>query len=110
MKEFEVGNLDQQIAPEKLIDPRDGALICPECGGNYSHVNQVFTRPGSDPGEATVYEGTVAGEGAAGRRSALVIELDGECQHSWRIVIQQHKGNNFVAVESWQRRENAEPE
>jgi hypothetical protein len=30
------------------------------------------------------------------RRAALVIVLDGECGHAWELVIQQHKGNNYV--------------
>jgi hypothetical protein len=33
------------------------------------------------------------------RRSALVIAVDGECGHHWNVIIQQHKGVNFLEIE-----------
>jgi hypothetical protein len=36
----------------------------------------------------------------AHRRSALVIVIDGECGHSWKLVLQQHKGITIIGVEA----------
>lgn len=100
------------IVPSRLIDRADqgteGTLLCPECRCTYSHIARVFTRLGSDSNEATIYPGTIQGGTTACRRSSLVIEIDGECEHSWRLVIQQQKGNNYVSVEYWQRPEGKE--
>lgn len=81
------------------IDPTEGTLLCPNCGHNFSHISKVFTRLGSDPLEASVYEGTAVNGSTRSRRSALVIEIDGECGHSWRWIVQQHKGQNFLELE-----------
>ncbi len=78
----------------------DPTLLCPKCGQDCSHIRRVFTRFGSDQSEARVYEGTQVLEASRGeRRSALVIQIDGECGHSWNLVIQQHKGINYVTTE-----------
>jgi hypothetical protein len=74
-------------------------IRCPICLGEYSHVRGAYTRYGSDPWEAVLYQGTVAKEMSKERRSALVIVVDGECGHSWKIVLQQHKGLTFLEFE-----------
>jgi hypothetical protein len=75
-------------------------LACPACGSDYSHIREVFTRLGCDPGERTVYPGTTARDGGSTRerRSALVAVFDGECGHVWELVVQQHKGINGIAT------------
>lgn len=73
-------------------------IYCPICGYEYNHVRRVFTRMGTDELEAKVYEGTSVDGRTEFRRSALVIVFDGECGHSWELIIQQHKGNNLVDV------------
>jgi hypothetical protein len=74
-------------------------VVCPECGGTYSHIREVFTRMGVSPGEAVVYPGTgVRGRVIGERRSALVVVLDGECGHAWELRLQQHKGINELVV------------
>jgi hypothetical protein len=72
-------------------------IRCPVCQFDYSHIRAVFTRLGTDEGRHP-YPGTVARERTehSERRAALVIVLDGECGHTWELVIQQHKGNNYV--------------
>src|SRR6185295_10000869 len=35
-------------------------IVCPECGSEYGHIREVFTRMGEDAAEAVVYKGTVA--------------------------------------------------
>lgn len=87
------------IYPLPLSVGEDDAILCPACRDMYSHIRRVYTRMGSDPHEAVVYEGTVASDTTGSRRSALVVEIDGECGHSWNLVIQQHKGNNYVSTE-----------
>jgi hypothetical protein len=90
--------------PDALKMIQDGPLndyagiYCPICGFEYNHVRRVYTRMGSDSCEAKVYEGTFASGSTEFRRSALVIEFDGECGHAWEFIIQQHKGNNLVDV------------
>lgn len=85
------------------IPVSDGQLLCPACGFNYSHIRKAYTELGSDEDEAVIYEGTLMGGRTTSRRSALVIEIEGECEHQWKIRIQQHKGNNFVEVETFDR-------
>jgi hypothetical protein len=75
-------------------------LVCPECGDTYSHVRRVGTLLGSDAVEARVYPGSATIGTTALRRSALAIELDGECGHSWRLLVQQHKGENFLGAQA----------
>jgi hypothetical protein len=72
---------------------------CPECGFDYSHVREVFTRFGTDPyGGGHPYPGTVAKGTSRYRRDALVIVFEGECGHLWELVIQQHKGINLLQL------------
>lgn len=75
-------------------------ILCPACGYEYSHIQRAGTKLGTDKYEARVYEGTEALGCVGWRRSALVVELKGECGHQWALVIQQHKGINYVRVEA----------
>jgi len=81
-------------------DTRSVTVTCPECGSDYSHVADVFTRLGSDPYEARAYRGTKVLGAVDERRSCLVIVFEGECGHTFELRIQQHKGNNFVTAEA----------
>jgi hypothetical protein len=74
-------------------------LECPICGFNCSHIQRVYTRMGADAGEAEVYAGTGAKGRSGWRRSALVVEFEGECGHNFAMVIQQHKGENYIIME-----------
>ena len=87
------------LPPSGLIEPMSGTILCPLCGDEYSQIGRVFTLLGSDALEAGVYDGTEAVGCTPSRRSALGIEFEGECGHSWSLIIQQHKGNNFVYVD-----------
>jgi hypothetical protein len=77
-------------------------VTCPTCGFDYSHIREVFTRPGCDPEEgASAYPGTQRIRPASSwRRPELVIVFDGECGHAWEMQIQQHKGQNLMGVEA----------
>jgi hypothetical protein len=94
----------QDINPMKIIK-KDKAyagevsIVCPLCGFPFSHIQHVYTRMGSDSEEAGVYQGTEIKGETKERRSALVIEFSGECEHNWNLVIQQHKGSDMVTVE-----------
>lgn len=88
---------------EKIYPPNTN-LRCPFCGFDFSHVRGAHTRLGSDEVEADIYEGTVAKGTTKERRSALVIVIDGECGHSWEIVLQQDKGITLVQVERCEHR------
>ncbi len=75
-------------------------VVCPSCGFDYTHVHHVGTLIGSDENEAVVaYEGTDASGATPKRRSAVEIVFSCEnCPKLFALVIQQHKGNNFVEV------------
>ena len=79
-------------------DDEPTSILCPVCGSDYNHIRCAYTRLGSDPVEAGVYDGTQARGKTMERRSALVVVFDGECNHSWEWEIQQHKGNNWLTV------------
>jgi len=78
---------------------RGTTVECPVCGFQYSHIREVYTRMGGDEYEAKVYQGTEVKEQGAERRSALVIVVDGECEHAWKLIIKQLKGVNVVDFE-----------
>ena len=90
---------EEQIHPRSIITEDDGPIVvCPVCGQQCTHVTEVFTRLGSDGHENQVYKGTVQKGYSSWRRSALVVVFSCEDGHSWELVIQQDKGNNFVEV------------
>jgi len=75
-------------------------IVCPSCSSDYTHVHHVGTLVGSDQFEAaTAYEGTATSGSTPERRSAveIVFECEG-CPQRFSLVIQQHKGNNFVEI------------
>lgn len=83
-------------------DVGDLILVCPTCTEYCSHIRCVYTRIG--PETATWQDSRDAYAGTEARvdpefryrRPGLVIVVDGECGHSWEVVIQQHKGVNSV--------------
>lgn len=76
-------------------------LRCPYCRFGYTHIEEVYTRNGTDEHENGAYKGTTIkkGESSGHRRSALVIRFSCEGEHNWNFVIQQHKGHNFLTLE-----------
>jgi hypothetical protein len=82
---------------KELLDEHN-VLRCPVCGYDYNHIVCVYTRMGTDPNEAGVYDGTNAiGSVPDERRSCLVVELRCEQDHKWELRLQQHKGNIEVS-------------
>ena len=82
-------------------------LLCPICGFDYTHHNQVdvFERIGGEDGptlQITVdgAQVTVApsDENPSSRRGAVAIQFYGECGHTWDLTLVQHKGTTFVQV------------
>lgn len=74
-------------------------MLCPACGSNYVHPRGAYTRVGKDRWEAAAYDGTTPCGASDYRRSALVNVFACEEGHDFALVIQQHKGNNYVWVE-----------
>jgi hypothetical protein len=76
----------------------DNRLICPVCSFTYNHVQKVGTEldPGGD--ETCIYAGTslVFERHTGERRSAVRIDIMGECGHNWSLILQQHKGEIYV--------------
>ena len=73
-------------------------LTCPVCGDGNHHVELVSTERSADADEAHMYPGTSIEvvEGKSWRRSAVRIDIRGECGHCWTLLIQQHKGALFL--------------
>jgi len=76
--------------------PWDQVINCPTCGYDYTHIKEAHARIGSDPAEWSPPLGVQVHGKTENRRSALVIQVTGECDHKWEIVFQQHKGQTFV--------------
>lgn len=78
------------------------SLACPVCGGDNNHIKLVSTERSANADEAHMYPGTSIEiiEGKAWRRSAARIDIDGECGHSWALLIQQHKGELFLLAKA----------
>lgn len=60
-------------------------ILCPVCGGTYSHLMHTETKEGCDKGLAW-----------QGRGDCHVIEFKGECGHNWALCVGFHKGENFL--------------
>jgi len=73
-------------------------LSCPVCGSAWLHVKSAYARTGGDEGGAG-YRGVKTRGQSGERRDALCIGVEGECGHDFNIVLQQHKGNEFLRVE-----------
>jgi hypothetical protein len=69
-------------------------LECPVCEETSHHIKCVGTELDPSGDETTLYPGTaIVFERATGeRRSAVRIDLSGECGHDWSLILQQHKG------------------
>ena len=66
----------------------------------YSHIREVYTLAGSDEHEGgKAYTGTEIKGQTPERRDALAVVFDGECEHSWRLIVQQHKGVDLLRIE-----------
>jgi hypothetical protein len=78
------------------------ALCCPVCDGGYNHIKRVGTELDPTGDETEIYPGTslVFERRSGERRSALRIEIEGECGHSWKLILQQHKGIISITLES----------
>ena len=59
-------------------------LVCPDCGAEYAHIRSAVATPQSDREEHEV-----------------VINVDGECGHEWRLTFHNHGGTTTVSAEVW---------
>jgi hypothetical protein len=115
------------VDPRQVFEWRNGELRlrCPACGFQCTHVERIFALPGDYGEEAhDGEEGHLPHDlrhGVSVRRTcghndgSLVIEVSGECEHLFRIHLQQHEGDTDLQV--WYRSkprafpdENIEPE
>ena len=90
-------SVQPRMLDTELVGPDWTVLCCPVCGYSNTHVSEAYTRLGNDEYEGgRPYTGTVA-KGVAGfRRDGLVVEIWGECGHTFQFILQQHKGFTFV--------------
>ncbi len=71
----------------ETYDGQHPMIHCPVCGGNYVHMRDPEVHHGHDHYDAS----GVFGIGVRG--DVLVVRFDGECNHSWSLVMGEHKGN-----------------
>jgi hypothetical protein len=65
-------------------------LICPNCGSAYNHSTEPFVLNGNDNYEAI-------NNGYRGDATVLPMECE-DCETKWNLVIQFHKGFQFMYV------------
>ena len=90
-------NLEYKHPVFKVYDDGNVLIQCPLCGGDYTHMVDSGWLQGSDEVEADAPpNGEIIGF-TVHRRHAHAVCFECEmCQKSFSIVIQQHKGQNFV--------------
>jgi hypothetical protein len=74
-------------------------MLCPKCNSPFSHAKSAGTLMGTDDREAEVIPGTEIVGTSPSRRSAVVVQFEGECGHEWRVIFQQYKGNTMITTE-----------
>ena len=77
----------------------ESVMLCPVRHFEFSHTESAGTLMGTDDIEAKIIPGTEVVGKSPHRRSAVVINFDGECGHKWRVIVQQYKGQTFVTTE-----------
>ena len=77
----------------------ESVMLCPVCHFEYSHAESAGTLMGTDDIEARIIPGTEVVGKSPSRRSAVVVNFEGECGHEWRVIFQQYKGNTLVMTE-----------
>lgn len=75
-------------------------IRCPNCGSDYTHIEQAGTITGSDGYEAIeAYHGTISIDRTGNRRSGIKIVFSCEsCPILFALVVQQHKGINYLEI------------
>ena len=75
---------------------------CPKCDHNYTHIVRAGTLmpiPERADDDVMPYPGTDVIGITGGRRAALAVVMRcEECEHTFAVVVQQHKGENYVEV------------
>lgn len=69
--------LEEEVEPvefEPTLISKDGILLCPQCGGNYTHAGKFCSR---------------------GQNEAIEFSCEG-CDSNFAIIFQQHKGNTYM--------------
>lgn len=76
-------------------------LQCPICHSRNQHVIAVYCRKGSDHDENFVPLGFVCMplESTNERRGAVVLMVRCEDGHDWKVIVQQHKGFEYLLSE-----------
>src|SRR5215475_404856 len=97
--------MNTAVQPARLFDfQRYGQwlLACPQCGCRYTHIQKVYALEGSDPFEGGSEHGELYNVPVGGvnpeRRGTLVIEVWGECDHSFETQLQHRRGQIFITA------------
>lgn len=87
-----------------IWNPFDGLVLsCPVCHQSYMHVDRVQTVLCGDEsgiGPHRGIEDSYWETDSRFRRPGLVIEFLGECSHRFRLRLQQHKGFEYMFLET----------
>jgi hypothetical protein len=83
------------------FDYGEWRLYCPECGGEWVHIDQAFALESSDPHRESKSQcgelfGVPVGGVTPESRGALVIKAWCEFSHQLEIQLFNHKGYTFI--------------
>ncbi len=102
--------LDQSHPVFRVDAYNECQVVCPVCGGDYAHPGRVEVDPWMGQVMAVVASeqfGFRPSKGVVGRGVNIRLSFDGECEHSWEILIRFHKGMTFVETTTWVTTENS---
>ena len=95
-----------QLEPRRLFTGdqySELTLACPVCGCDCTHIQRCWSLEGTDEFEGRGEFGELFGVPVGGltdyRRGCLVIQIWGECGHTFTARFQQHKGATFIQAE-----------
>lgn len=74
------------IAGNKRLSNEQNEILCPTCAGNYSHIASTRLDKCDD------YSAW------SGRGRVAVIQMIGECGHSWELCVGFHKGRSTLFI------------
>src|SRR5262245_52347622 len=95
--------MNTEVHPEQLFDFHQYGqwlLACPQCSCRWTHIQKAFALEGSDPwgrGEHGELYNVPVGGLTTEQCGALVVELWGECNHTFEVRLQPQRGIVFIA-------------
>ena len=96
--------LDQSHPVFRVDDYKECQVVCPVCGVDYAAPVRVEVDPWMGQVMAVVASGQFGfrpSKGIETRGVNIRLMFEGECDHSWEVVIAFHKGMTYVTSTTW---------